>query len=88
MLAAAVYNPKMKPWTRIAEEHKVPPFKETVAYVTRISRYYCQITGRRLLDPVKHLDPRMIALSKRVDQEMENEIEGEKQEVRPGCSPY
>jgi hypothetical protein len=88
MLAAALYNTKMKHWTRIAEEHKVPPFKETVAYVTRISRYYCQITGRRLLDPAKHLDRSMVALSKRVDLEMEEEIEGEKQTVRPGCSPY
>lgn len=88
MLAAALYNTKMKHWTRIAEERKVPPFKETVAYVTRISRYYCQITGRRLLDPAKHLDKRMIALSQSVDREMEREIEGEGQDVRPGCSPY
>lgn len=88
LLTASLYNTKMKHWKRIAEEQKIPPFKETVAYVTRISRYYCQITGRRLLDPARHLDNRMIALSKRVDREMENEIIGEKQAVRSDCSPY
>jgi hypothetical protein len=88
MLAAALYNTKMKHWASIADDRKVPPFKVTVSYVTRISRYYCQITGRRLLDPAKHLDKRMIALSKSVDREMEIEIEGEGQTVRPGCSPY
>lgn len=88
LLTASLYNTKMKHWARIADEHKVPAIKVTVAYVTRISRYYCQITGRRLLDPAKHLDKSMLALSKSVDREMEVEIEGEDQIVRPGCSPY
>lgn len=88
LLTASLYNTKRKHWKRIADKRAIPPFRETVAYVTRISRYYCQITGRRLLDPARHLDNRMIALSKRVDREMENEIIGEKQAVRSDCSPY
>lgn len=88
MLAASLYNTKMKHWKRIAGERKVPPFRETVSYVTRISRYYCQITGRRLLDPAKHLDKRMIAISKRADREMDVEFALENQTPRPDCSPY
>ena len=72
----------------LAGDRKVPPFRETVAYVTRISRYYCQITGSRLLDPAKHLDKRMIAISKRADREMDVEFALENQTPRPGCSPY
>jgi hypothetical protein len=88
MLAASLYNTKAKHWSRIARSRKVPPFRETVAYVTRISRYYCQFTGRRLLKPAKHLDESMIALSKRVDRQMAYEFRLERQHPRPGCSPY
>jgi hypothetical protein len=88
LIAASLYNTKEKHWKGIAAKNKVPPFAETVSYVTRISRIYCQITGRRLLDPAKQLDSRMIALSKRVDREMDNELASENQLPRPGCSPY
>jgi hypothetical protein len=88
MLAASLYNTKEKHWKGIAAKGKVPPFRETVAYVTRISRIYCQITGRRLLDPAKHLDSRLLAVSKRADREMDDELASEHQTPRPGCSPY
>jgi len=87
MIAASLYNTKMKHWKRIAERRRVPAFPETVSYVTRISRYYCQLTGRRLLVPARHLDPRLIALSRRVDREMGHAIASEGQTPRRGCSP-
>jgi len=88
MLAASLYNTKSSHWASIAARRKVPPFPETVAYVTRISRYYCQFTGRRLLAPSRHLDAGMLPLSRRVDREMERELLLEGQAPRPGCSPY
>ncbi len=88
LVAASLYNTKEKHWKGIAAKNKVPPFKETVAYVTRISRIYCQITGRRLLDPAKHLDNRLLGVSKRADREMDEELALEHQTPRPGCSPY
>lgn len=91
LVAASLYNTKEKHWKGIAAKNKVPPFRETVSYVTRISRIYCQITGVRLLEPQRHfghVSAKLLALSKKVDREMDSELASEGQSPRPGCSPY
>ncbi len=88
LIAASLYNTRARNWDAIIRENKVPNFRETTAYVTRISRIYCQVTGVRLLDPHRHLHPGRLNLAKSVDRDMDVELALEGRAPRPGCSPF
>ncbi|MDX6771132.1 MAG: peptidoglycan-binding protein [Elusimicrobiota bacterium] len=88
LIAASLYNTKQKHWAGIIRANKVPNFPETTAYVTRISRIYCEVTGVRLLDPHRHLDPSKMNHARSVDREMDVELALEGRAPRPGCSPF
>lgn len=88
IVAAAMYNTKAKHWDRIQRQRRVPGFVETTRYVVRIARMYCQNTGRRILDPQRHLSSEMLGVARHTDRVMDSEIATDGQQPRAGCSVF
>jgi peptidoglycan hydrolase-like protein with peptidoglycan-binding domain len=88
LVAVSLYNTKARHWREIIRSNKVPAYRETSAYVAKISRIYCQITGQRLLDPNRDLYPRGLEYARVADRRMDDELILEGRETRPDCSPF
>jgi peptidoglycan hydrolase-like protein with peptidoglycan-binding domain len=89
LIIASTYNTRARNWDGIIRTQKVPQIRETTQYVTRISRIFCQWTGRQLLVPNRHLHvnaTRQWAWALDADRDMVDEIEDEGRAVRPGCA--
>ncbi len=80
-------------WDLIAQRRRVPNFEETVLYVSRISRYKCELSGQRILDLQRHISPSMQETARAGWEQAAEWIQWERQrtrqaplQLRPECA--
>ncbi len=99
VLALAMYNTRPRDsttgadtWGLIATRRRVPAFNETVAYVSRIARYTCELSGKHILNIDTHIPPNMQSRSRRYYAQAAQWIQAERassrqaaKSLRPEC---